>query len=87
MKKPKKSNQDLDISQAELDRYESLDREWREYGISAPARRALVDAKLYKVSDLRKISQSDLEDLHGMGKSAVARLKVLMNAKKIKFLP
>jgi hypothetical protein len=87
VKEPKKSNQDLDISQAELDRYESLDREWREYGISAPARRALVDAKLYKVSDLRKISQSDLEDLHGMGKSAIARLKVLMNAKKIKFLP
>jgi hypothetical protein len=87
VKKPKKSNQDLEISQAELDRYESLDREWREYGISAPARRALVDAKLYKVSDLRKISQSNLEDLHGMGKSAIARLKVLMNAKKIKFLP
>ena len=87
MKEPKKSNQDLDISQAELDRYESLDREWREYGLSAPARRALVDAKLYKVSDLRKISQSDLENLHGMGKSAIARLKVLMNAKKIKFLP
>jgi hypothetical protein len=87
VKEPKKSNQDLDISQAELDRYESLDREWREYGLSAPARRALVDAKLYKVSDLRKISQSNLEDLHGMGKSAVARLKVLMNAKKIKFLP
>lgn len=87
MKKPKKSNQDLEISQAELDRYESLDREWREYGISAPARRALVDAKLYKVSDLRKISESNLEDLHGMGKSAIARLKVLMNAKKIKFLP
>lgn len=87
MKEPKKSNQVLDISQAELDRYESLDREWREYGISAPARRALVDAKLYKVSDLRKISQSNLEDLDGMGKSAVARLKVLMNAKKIKFLP
>lgn len=87
MKEPKKSNQVLDISQAELDRYESLDREWREYGLSAPARRALVDAKLYKVSDLRKISQSNLEDLHGMGKSAIARLKVLMNAKKIKFLP
>jgi hypothetical protein len=87
VKKPKKSNQDLDISQAELDRYESLDREWREYGISAPARRALVDAKLYKVSDLRKISESNLEGLHGMGKSAIARLKVLMNAKKIKFLP
>ena len=80
-----KSNDNCNISQAELDRYESLDREWREYKIAAPARRALVDAKLYKVSDLRKISLSELEELHGMGKSAIARLKVLMNAKKIKF--
>jgi hypothetical protein len=84
-KSKSKSNDSADISQAELDRYESLDREWREYKLAAPARRALVDAKLYKVSDLRKISLADLEGLHGMGKSAVARLKVLMNAKKIKF--
>ena len=80
-------NSHCDISQADLDRYESLDREWREYGIAAPARRALVDAKLFKVSDLRKISLNELEGLHGMGKSAIARLKVLMNAKKIKFRP
>ena len=80
-----KSSKSCNISQTELDRYESLDREWREYKIAAPARRALVDAKLYKVSDLRKISLSELEGLHGMGKSAVARLKVLMHAKKIKF--
>ena len=85
MKKANQPKQDRDSPQAELDRYEKLDQEWREYGIAAPARRALVDAKLYKVSDLRKISQSDLEGLHGMGKSAIARLKVLMNAKKIKF--
>ena len=84
-KSKNKSNDSADISQAELDRYDSLDREWREYKLAAPARRALVDAKLYKVSDLRKISLADLEGLHGMGKSAVARLKVLMNAKKIKF--
>ncbi len=84
-KSKNKSNDSADISQAELDRYKSLDREWREYKLAAPARRALVDAKLYKVSDLRKISLADLEGLHGMGKSAVARLKVLMNAKKIKF--
>jgi len=87
MKKANQSKQVLDIPQAELDRYEKLDQEWREYGIAAPARRALVDAKLYKVSDLRKISQSDLEGLHGLGKSVIARLKVLMNAKKIKFRP
>lgn len=83
----KSNNSQCDISQADLDRYESLDREWREYGIAAPARRALVDAKLFKVSDLRKITLNELEGLHGMGKSAIARLKVLMNAKKIKFRP
>ena len=82
-----KPKQVIDIPQSELDRYENLDQEWREYNIAAPARRALVDAKLYKVSDLRKISLAELEGLHGMGKSAVARLKVLMNAKKIKFRP
>ena len=87
MGKSDKPKQVGDIPQAELDRYEKLDQEWREYKIAAPARRALVDAKLYKVSDLRKISLAELEDLHGMGKSAVARLKVLMNAKKIKFRP
>jgi len=87
MGKSEKSKQVVDIPQSELDRYEKLGQEWREYNIAAPARRALVDAKLYKVSDLRKISLSELEGLHGMGKSAVARLKVLMNAKKIKFRP
>jgi hypothetical protein len=67
--------------------YEAFDGEWRKIGLSGPARRALVDAKLYKVSDLRKIKLEKLTSLHGMGKSAVARLKVVMNGKKIKFLP
>jgi hypothetical protein len=67
--------------------YDAFDGEWRKVGLSGPARRALVDAKLYKVSDLRKISLAKLNSLHGMGKSAVARLKVLMHAKRLTFLP
>jgi hypothetical protein len=63
MGKADKPKQVVDIPQAELDRYEKLDQEWREYNIAAPARRALVDAKLYKVSDLRKISLAELEGL------------------------
>jgi DNA-directed RNA polymerase alpha subunit len=85
MKKANQPKQVSEISQAELDRYERLDQEWREYDIAVPARRALVDAKLYKVSDLRKIKQTDLEQIPGLGKSVIARLKVLMNAKKIEF--
>ena len=65
--------------------YELFDGEWRKIGLAAPARRALVDAKLYKVSDLRKISLAELTELHGMGKSAIARLSSIMEAKKIRF--
>ena len=65
--------------------YEEFDGEWRKIGLAAPARRALVDAKLYKVSDLRKISLDDLAALHGMGKSAIARIKQIMDAKGIRF--
>jgi len=80
-----KSNSPVTNGEVDLEKYEKLDREWRKIDLAAPARRALVDAKLYKVSDLRKISLAELEGLHGMGKSAIARIKVIMNAKKIKF--
>jgi len=62
-----------------------LEAEWFRIGLSAPARRALVDAKLYKVSDLRKISSAELSALPGMAKSSISRIKVIMEAKKIKF--
>ena len=65
---------------------QELDAEWYKIGLAEPARRALVEAKLYRVSDLRKISEQDLANLHGMGKSAMARIKQIMRAKKIKFL-
>jgi hypothetical protein len=66
---------------------QDLEREWLNIGLSGPARRALVNAKLYKVSDLRKISLDELVGMHGMGKSSVARIRVIMDAKKIRFRP
>ena len=83
----KKINSHGTVTRGEVDlaKYEELDGEWRKIGLAAPARRALVDAKLYKVSDLRKISFTDLSELHGMGKSAIARLSAIMEAKKIRF--
>ena len=62
-----------------------LEAEWLKIGLSGPARKALVDAKLYKVSDLRKITLKELTELHGMGKSSIARIQVIMRAKKIPF--
>jgi DNA repair protein RadC len=62
-----------------------LEVEWLRIGISGPARKALVEAKLYKVSDLRKVTLQELTELHGMGKSSIARIQVIMRAKKISF--
>lgn len=71
----------------DMSAYEALDVEWRRIGLTAPARKALVDAKLYKVSDLRRVSLDELNELEGISKSSVARIKVIMNAKRISFRP
>jgi hypothetical protein len=65
--------------------YDTLGAQWRSIGLSGPATEALVDAKLYKVSDLRKITLSELTKLEGLSKSAIARIKVIMEAKGIRF--
>ncbi|NBR65352.1 MAG: hypothetical protein EBS85_04780 [Micrococcales bacterium] len=62
-----------------------LESEWFKIGLTAPARKALVEARLYKVSDLRKISLTELQALPGVAKSSIARIKVIMDAKKISF--
>ena len=60
------SNGDVD-----LDYYASVDGVWVELGLAAPARRALIDDGLFKLSDLRKTSLAAVKDLHGMGPNAV----------------
>ena len=67
------------------DEQEALEAEWRKIGLSGPARRALVEAKLFRVSDLRNITLDELTNLHGMGKSSIARIRQIMDAKKIRF--
>ena len=60
--------------EVDLDYYAKLDGAWRELKLAAPARRALVNAKLLKLSDLKKIRLSELKELHGMGPNAIALL-------------
>ena len=67
-------------------KHDELEAEWYKIGLSGPARRALVQAKLYRVSDLRKISLVELQAMNGMKKSSIARIRLIMEAKKIKFL-
>ena len=87
MAKPSKNPKPLAPNPNDPSSYDAFDGEWRAIGLSGPARRALVDAKLYKVSDLRKLTSAELDQLHGIGKSAIARIKQIMAAKKILFRP
>jgi hypothetical protein len=85
MKHRSKKIQPSSRSSSEESHYAAHDGEWRKIGLSGPARRALVDARLYRVSDLRKITLEELASMHGMGKSSIARIKVIMEAKRIEF--
>lgn len=69
----------------DLDPYADVDGVWREIGLAAPARRALIDEGLYKVSDLRKVSLAALKELHGMGPNAIRLLIAQMKKEDISF--
>ena len=69
----------------DLAKYEKLGGYWKTIGIAAPARRALVDAKLLTITDLKKITEKKLIGLHGMGPSALKILKTEMKQKKVAF--
>ncbi len=65
--------------EVDLDSYAEVDGEWRALGLAAPARRALIDDGLYKISDLRKVSLAALKELHGMGPNAI---RIIVEAAK-----
>ena len=69
----------------EEDNYNEVDGVWREMGLAAPARRALIDDGLYAVSDLRKVSLAALKELHGMGPNAIRIIVAEMKKADISF--
>lgn len=71
--------------EVDLDRYAALDGAWRELGLAAPARRALVDAGLRRLEDLAKLSEERVRSLHGMGPNALGKLKAAMKKAGIAF--
>ena len=60
--------------EVDLEYYASVDGAWVELGLAAPARRALIDDGLFKLSDLRKTSLAAIKDLHGMGTNEISIL-------------
>ena len=73
------------ISDVVLDAYESVDLVWRELGLAAPARRALIDDGLFQLSDLRKTSLAAIKELPGMGPNAIRVLVSEMKKADLSF--
>ena len=85
MSKNKDSKCDVVNGKVDLSKYEKLDGAWRELGLAAPARRALISAKLLKLSDLKKLTETEIKELHGMGPSALKIIKSEMKKSKVTF--
>jgi hypothetical protein len=75
MKKSSKSNCPVTKGKVDLGAYAKVDGVWKEIGLAAPARRALVNNKILKLTDLRKFTIDQVLDFHGMGPNALALLK------------
>jgi hypothetical protein len=69
----------------ESDKYEALDTQWREIGLAASARHALIDDGLFSVSDLRKTSLAALKELDGIGPNAIRVLVAEMKKSDLSF--
>jgi hypothetical protein len=72
-------------SEVDLEYYASVDQVWQELGLAAPARRALIDDGLFKLSDLRKTSLAAVKELHGMGPNAIRILTTEMKKADLAF--
>ena len=83
--KKQQSETELTNATAAMDRYQSLDGAWREFGLAAPARRALIDDGLFELADLRKVSLAAIKELHGMGPNAVRVLVAEMKKADLAF--
>ncbi len=67
------------------DDYFEQDGNWREIGLAAPARHALIDEGFYQLSDLRKVSLAAIKELHGMGPNAIRVLVTEMKKQDLSF--
>ena len=71
--------------EVDLEKYDKLDKVWRDLGLAVPARRALVDKKILRMTDLKKVRLKELSALHGIGPSAIKILKKSLKEAKLDF--
>ncbi len=59
------------------DEYPKIAKEILNLGLAKPALRALIDANIYTVKALNSLSLSQIQSMHGMGKSAIKKIQLL----------
>ncbi|MEN9922601.1 MAG: hypothetical protein RIS09_115 [Actinomycetota bacterium] len=69
----------------DLKQYESKDLVWRELKLAAPARRALIDNKIFTLKDLSRFTENEVFRMHGIGSNALATLKVALKKHQLGF--
>ncbi len=70
-----------------LAKYDRLDGEWRTLGLSAPARRGLVNEKILRLRDLTAWRETDVRAIHGIGGTAMTVLRREMKRAGLAFRP
>lgn len=58
--------------------YDLHDEIWKEYGLAAPARRALINAGIFNEKHLKMHTVEELRALHGIGKKALEQLEAIL---------
>ncbi len=53
--------------------------------LAAPAQRALANAGIKTLQQLTLITEAELMQLHGIGKNALQKLKVMLNSNNLSF--
>jgi hypothetical protein len=83
----KQSAKDSPFSNSDvvIDAYEAVDGAWREIGLAAPARHALVDDGLFQLSDLRKTSLAAIKELDGIEPNTIRVLVAEMKKADLSF--
>lgn len=79
------SNCEVTRGEVDLDFYAKRDGVWKAIGLSAPARRGLVNAKIFRVSDLGRYTKAQIESLHGIGPTSLPKLDKAMKSEGVEF--
>lgn len=83
--KTKRNAKAKSVTQQTTKRSAAGSGEWEKLGLSAPARRALTNAGLTSLRDLRKTSEAQVRALHGMGPSGLKLLAAAMAKAKLRY--